>query len=223
MIDLRAGPERLGERRGPDRRDHELLHVDVRVGVGATVEDVHHRHRQEVRVGAAQVAVERQLGGDRGGLGDGQRHAEDRVGAQVGLVRGAVQVEHLLVDQPLPVGFVAEQLVGQLVLDVADRLLDTFAQVATLVAVTQLDRLEGAGGRPGRDRGAADRAVVQADLDLDGRIASRVQDLPGDDHFDGGHLSCGSLCSYGCRARLQGRLCSCAAGTATLRPTIREA
>ena len=86
VVDLGAGAHRLGERRRPDRRDHELLDVDVGVGVRAAVEDVHHRHRQQVGVGPADVAVERQPGRLGRGLGDGERGAEDRVGAQVGLV-----------------------------------------------------------------------------------------------------------------------------------------
>ena len=54
-------------------------------------------------------------------------------------------------------------------------------------AVAQLDRLERAGrGAAGRRR-AAQRAVVKDDLDLKGRVAAGVQDLPGVDRFDGGH------------------------------------
>ena len=82
---------------------------------------------------------------------------------------------------------------GDLVLDVADRLLNTLAQVAALVAVAQLDRFERAGGGAGRDRGAADRAVVQPDLDLDGRVAPRVEDLAGADVGDRAHAFSVSL------------------------------
>ena len=79
----------------------------------AAVEDVHHRHRQHVRVRAAEVAEQRQVGGLGGGLGDGQRDAEDGVGAERALVGGAVQVDHRLVDQPLLGGVEADQLAGR--------------------------------------------------------------------------------------------------------------
>ena len=82
VVDLGAGAQRLAEGRRADRRDHELLDVHVGVGVRAAVEDVHHRHRQQVRVRAAEVAEQAQLGGLRGGLGDRERDAEDRVGAE---------------------------------------------------------------------------------------------------------------------------------------------
>ena len=41
------------KRRRADRHHHELLKVDVRIGVRAAVEDVHHRHRQQVARGVA--------------------------------------------------------------------------------------------------------------------------------------------------------------------------
>ena len=72
--------------------------IDV-VGVHAAVEDVHHRHGQHVGVRAADVAVQRQLELVGRGLGDGEADAEDRVGAEPGLVVGAVEVDELGVDR----------------------------------------------------------------------------------------------------------------------------
>ena len=115
VVDLGALAQRLAEGRRADRRDHELLDVHVGVGVRAAVEDVHHRHRQQVGVRPADVAVERQAGGVGGGAGDGERDAEDRVGAELGLVGRAVELDHRLVDEPLVVG--VEALDGR-----ADRL-----------------------------------------------------------------------------------------------------
>ena len=152
----------------------------------AAVEDVHHRHRQQVRVGAADVAVERQVRAVRGGPGDGERDAEDRVGAELGLVGRAVELEHRLVDQPLVVGLEALDRRGDVLDDGLDGLLHALAEVA-LAAVAQLDRLEGAGGRAAGHRGAGERAVVEGDLDLDGGVAARVEDLAGADSCDGCH------------------------------------
>src|SRR5213595_818205 len=47
------------EARRADRHDHEFLEVDRIVGVHAAVDDVHHRHREEPRGGAPDIAVER--------------------------------------------------------------------------------------------------------------------------------------------------------------------
>ena len=96
------------------RHDHELLHVDGVVGVRAAVDDVHHRGRQQPGADAAQVAKQRQAAVIGRGMGHGQRHAQDGVGAQVLLVLGAVQLDHPLVERDLVEGVHAAQLVGEL-------------------------------------------------------------------------------------------------------------
>ncbi len=96
--DLGARAQRLGEARRAHRHDHELLEVDLVVGVGAAVEHVHHRHGQHVRGLAAEVAPQRQPGLRRGRLRGRQRDAEDRVRAEPGLVGGAVELDHRPVD-----------------------------------------------------------------------------------------------------------------------------
>ena len=62
--------------------------------------------------------------------------------------------------------------------------------IALLVAVAQLDRLVRAGGGAGRHGGAADGAALQRDIDLDGRIAAAVQDLPRVDVDDARSCPC---------------------------------
>jgi hypothetical protein len=59
--DLRTVAQRLGERWRADRQDHELLDVDTVIGMRATVDDVHHRHWQRLRSGAAEIPVQRLL------------------------------------------------------------------------------------------------------------------------------------------------------------------
>ena len=58
--DLDAPAQRFGERFRADGHDHEFLEVHVVVGVGAAVEDVHHRRGQNIGAGAAEIAIERQ-------------------------------------------------------------------------------------------------------------------------------------------------------------------
>ena len=57
--------------------------------------------RLAAAVELGQVAVERLLGVGGGGLGRGQRDAEDRVGPEPALVRGAVELDHRPVERPL--------------------------------------------------------------------------------------------------------------------------
>ncbi len=187
VVDLGAPAQRLAEGVGADRRDHELLDVDVGVGVAAAVEDVHHRHGQQVRVGPADVAEQRQVGRVRGGAGDGERDPEDGVGADLLLGGAAVDGEHLGVDEPLLAGLEAEELGPELVDDGVDGLLDALAEVAALVAVAPLDGLEGAGRRTARNRRPGEGAVVEGDLDLDRGVAARVEDLASAYCLDAGH------------------------------------
>ena len=99
--DLGAHAQRLGEARRADRDDHELLEVDRVVGVRAAVEDVHHRHGQDARRLAAEVAPQR-LALLRGrGVRRGERDAEDRVGAEAALVRRAVELDQRAVEAGL--------------------------------------------------------------------------------------------------------------------------
>ena len=77
--------------------------------------------------------------------------------------------------------------VDDLDIDGLDRLEHALAEIAALVAVAQLDRLVRAGRGAGRHGGAAHRAVLQHDIDLDRRIAAAVEDLAADDVDDRGH------------------------------------
>ena len=101
LEDLDADPQALGVGRGSGRHDHELLQVERVLRVGAAVDDVHHRHRQDVRLGAADPRVERLARVRRGRLGRGQRAAEDRVRAEPPLVRRAVRLDERVVDGSL--------------------------------------------------------------------------------------------------------------------------
>ena len=183
MVRLGAPAQRLAEAHRADRHDHELLEVDVAVGVRAAVEHVHHRHRQHVRVGAADVAVQRHaaLLGDR--LRRRERHAEDRVGAEPALGVGAVERAQLGVEDPLVGGVEPGDRVADLAVHVRDRVLHALAAVADL-AVAELDRLVRAGAGAARHRRPAAGARDQLDLDLDGRVAAGVQDLPRRDVVD---------------------------------------
>ena len=122
--------------------------------------------------GAAQVAIERQVEALGRGAGDGHAGAQDGVGAQLGLVRGAVQRQHRLVDGDLVERVHAEQLFGDLVVDVLDGLQHALAAVAALVAVAQLKRLVHAGGCAGRHRRPPHHIVFQPDLHLNGGVAA---------------------------------------------------
>jgi len=69
---------------------------------------------------------------------------------------------------------------GDLAPDVRDRLPDALAAIG-LAAVAELDRFVDTGRCSRGDRRPAERAGVQLHVDLDGRIAARVENLTGAD------------------------------------------
>ena len=110
------------------------------------------------------------------GAGNGQRHAQNGVGTELGLVGGTVRGDQRGIDGALIEGIEAHDGIGALVVDVLDGLRDALAQVAALVAVAQLACLKGA-GRSARRHHCAEAAVLEHDLDLDGGIAAAVEYL----------------------------------------------
>ncbi len=161
-----ARPQGFGKRRRANRHHHELLHVDVRIGVSAAVEDVHHRHRQEaVAAALREVGPERLLRFGCRGMGGGHRHAEDGIRAEPAFRRSAVEIDHLPVERPL-VELDACDGFCDFAVDVRDRLRHTFAEVALLVAVAQLQRLALACRRAGGHRRAAESAAREGDVDF---------------------------------------------------------
>ena len=160
---LSAPAQALLKGGGTHGHDHELLRVHGVGGVCAAVQNVHHGDRQTVAVHAAEEAVEghiqRSGRSAAGGDGDGQ----NGVGAQLGFVLGAVGVDHGLVDGIGVGGIHADDGISDDGVDVLHGLGDALAQIAALVAVAQLQRLELAGGCTGRGAAPGYRAVGQRD------------------------------------------------------------
>ena len=125
--------------------------------------------------------------GNRRGLRASERNAENGIGAEARLVGRAVERDHGLVDLGLRLGIHAAERIEDLAVDGVDRLAHALAAVARLVAVAQFHRLVRAGGGAGGHRGTAARAVLQHDVDLDGRIAAGIENFTADDVGNGGH------------------------------------
>lgn len=113
------------------------------------------------------------------GLGNGHGDTEDGVGTQLALVRGTVQLDQQVVNLLLLGNGQTrvDQLLGDDVVDVGNSLQDTLADVGRLVAISQLDGLVDT-GRGTRGDLAAESALFGVDVNLDGGVTSRVEDLP---------------------------------------------
>ena len=184
--DFSAHADRFSHRIGADRHDHEFLEIDRIVGMRAAIDDVHHRHRQHTRIGAAHIAVEREARRHGGSLCRGERHTEDGVCAELGLVGRAVELDHHLVERDLLVGFVTAECIAKFAVDGIDRLGHALAHVA-VAAVAQFNGFVCTGGSARRNRRTADRAIIKMHIHLDGGIAAAVENFAADDIDNDGH------------------------------------
>ena len=169
---FRAVAQRFPEGGRSGRNDHELLEVDGGVGVGAAVDDVHHRYGEHFCVGAAQVPVQGLLELLGSGLGQGQGNAQNGVGAQFGLVERAVQGAHERVRRGLFRRFQADEGGRDDVADVVYGLGDALALVAGRVSVAQLPGFMFARGGSAGDGRSACGSAFQVHVRLNGGVAA---------------------------------------------------
>jgi hypothetical protein len=125
-------------------------------------------------LGAGQVgdvSVQRNTLLGSGSLGNGHGDTEDGVGAELGLVLGAIELVQEGIDSGLvlDVESLLDQSRGNLLVDVGDSLGDTLASPLGLVAIAELAGLVGASGGTGGDNGAV-KASLGDNVDLDGGV-----------------------------------------------------
>ena len=150
----------------------------------AAVEDVHHGNRKLVGLKAAEEAIQRNIQSCRCSLGGCDGNSQNCVGAEVGFVLCAVELDHGLVDC-IDVGSIdADQSGRDLLVDVGNRLGNALAAEFGLVAVAELKSLKYTGGCAAGSRASADRAVRKINLSLYGRIAAGVNDFSSDNFFN---------------------------------------
>ena len=164
--------QRLTQRRRTDRHDHEFLEVDRRVRVGTAIDDVHHRHRQHLRIGSTEVLVERHAELCGRGLGHCHRDTENCIGTKVLLGRAAIEREHRGIDRRLLGRAVTQERRSNLVVHIVDGLEHTLSKEALLVAVAKLNSFMLAGRCSRRNSRAANGTAVQLDINFNSGIAA---------------------------------------------------
>ena len=174
MEHLGAPAQRFLKGGGAHRHDHELLRVHGVGGVCTAVQDVHHRHRQAIAVYTAQKTVQRHFQRSGCCAAGCNGHCQNGVCAQIGLILGAVCLDHGGVHGVNVGSIHAHHCVRNDRVDVFHRLGHALAQIAALVAVPQFQRLKLAGGCTGRGASACHSAVRQRDLGLYGGVSAGV-------------------------------------------------
>ena len=142
---------------------------------------------RQLRIGAADIAVERQAGGLGSGLGDSERDAENGIGAEPALVRACRRARSWSGRSWIWFSASMPPIASKISPLTASTARSTPLPRKRGAAVAQLDGLVGAGRGSRRHGCAAHRTVFEHDIDFDGRIAAAVEDLTADDVDDGGH------------------------------------
>mmetsp|Transcript_35776 Transcript_35776/g.82841 ORF Transcript_35776/g.82841 Transcript_35776/m.82841 type:complete len:509 (-) Transcript_35776:20-1546(-) len=190
MEDLTSHAHRLTERLRTSRNHEELLERELVARVLATVNDIEARdwHRELAAVVASKVRVvleQWDLLSTSAGLGHGERRAEDGVGAEVALVRGAIEIDHEVVNALLVTRILADKSRGDGVVHVPNSAKDTLTHV-TGATVAKLSSLIDASRGTRRARGS-EHTIGSGHINLNGRVTTRVNDLTPVDGGDGGH------------------------------------
>lgn len=192
VVDLRAVSHGLGEGRSASWGNHEFLESQGATGVGATVQDVLERNRQDelVLLGAGDVSEVLEQGDTLfggGGLSGSQGDTQDGVSTQLGLVWGTVQgVQELIhLGLVLKVKVSLNESRSNDLVNIVNGLGDTLAQPLGLVAVSQFESLVDTGGSTRWDNGS-EEALFSVKVDFDGWVTSRIVDRTSKD-FSSGH------------------------------------
>jgi hypothetical protein len=109
---------------------------------------------------------------------DSHGDTEDGVGTELALVRGTVQLDQQVINLLLlsDVQTRADQFLGDDVVDVGNGLGNTLSDVGRLVIISQLNGLVDTGGSTRGDL-RSESTLFGVDVDLDGGVTSRVEDL----------------------------------------------
>ena len=109
-----------------------------------------------------------------------QGNGQQRIGAQLRLIRRAIKLKHALIQAPLIQGAMPQERRGEDIIDGPHGLEHALTQVAPRVLIAKLQGLPGPGGGAGGRGGPAKAAVAQRDVRFHRRIAPGIHDFPRD-------------------------------------------
>ena len=167
-----------------NRHDHEFLGIYGVGSVCAAVQNVHHRNRQTCAGNAAQETIQRNIQCSCCCSCSSDGNCQDRICAQLGLVLCAVCCDHCLVHSVQVRGIHASDSLVNDGVDVFNCLGHALAQITCLVAVTQFQRLEFAGGCAAGCSTSCGSTVNQSHFRLNGRVSSGIQNFSANNLFD---------------------------------------
>ncbi len=102
----------------------------------ATVDDIHHRSRKNVRASSTQIAIQRQLHTCRGSFAVASETPSSALAPKLAaLVRRSIEIAHDAIDLALIDRVHTDQGIGDFAVNVFDRFGNTFAEENRFVAI----------------------------------------------------------------------------------------
>ena len=138
----------------------------------SSVDDVHHRDRQNVSVCASDVAIKRNVERLCRSLRRRERHAKNSVCAEFALCRCSVERKHFHVDCALLKHVVALESWCDDFVHIVHGFENALSAIARLVAVAKLKRFVFASACSRRNCRTAKNAVFKNHVDFDSRVSA---------------------------------------------------
>src|ERR1044072_699938 len=151
----------------------------------AGVENVHHRNGQDARVVSTEITKKRFVFCGRCCMRDRKRNAEQRIRAEILFVRRTIHLNHAIVDLRLIERAHAFDRRCDFLVHIGAGFQNAFTAVTFFVAVTQFPRFMLAGAGAARNNGSTERAAFESNINLDGWIAARIENLARVNFLDG--------------------------------------
>src|SRR5690625_3733027 len=106
---------------GLQRHDHELLHVEIVVGMRTPIDDIHHRNRHLHGTAATKIPIQRQTAVICSSACHRHTGRQDGIGPYTALVRGAVQLDKNTMNKGLLLGIQTHQCLSDFGIDMLNR------------------------------------------------------------------------------------------------------
>ena len=188
--DLDAHPEGFAEASGAGRRQHEFLDVEAVVGMGAAVDHVHQRHRagdaRRGRRGTGRAAARASSAAARATARDTPSSALAPRPDLLGVPSSSSSARSIRACSPASMPSISGAIVSTTFWTARRTPLPV---VAPGIVIAELDGLALARRGAGWHERAPERARREPDLDLDGGVATRVENLARVNVLDLGHRS----------------------------------
>src|SRR5262245_1885055 len=115
--------------------DHEFLKIDWRVGMGSTVQNIHHWNGQNPGGLAPKITEERNFIGSRSSMGGSERDAEERICSQFLFVWRAIEGDDRFIYLGLFEGIVTFKCRGNHIVNTVHRFGNALSPITFLVSI----------------------------------------------------------------------------------------